>query len=97
MDKKVQTIFAVLRTGPKNQVDLLGLIDDSVLKDLINQKVIGEMRIDNVLYYLLLYDITVNEFPPEYLLRTIAEEIKDEKMPPEVALQYLDILYEYAQ
>ena len=96
LDKKVQTIFAILRTGPKNKVDLYGLVDDNVLKELVDQKVIGEIRIEDVPYYVLLYDIIVNEFPPEYLLRTIAENVKDEKIPPDIAVQYLDILYENA-
>ena len=91
---KYLKIFNLLHNGPQTSEQLSEIADKEELQDLIDKGFIMKLKTKAETYYILLNDIRIKKFTPQYLINPIAKRLVNKEITREMALKHLEFLYE---
>ncbi len=93
-DMDNRKIFRELRLEPVNEKKLLEECDETTLKKLVKDEMIGVFPLNGVTYYALLCDLKIEIFQPQYMLHVIADQVSLKDITKEMAMIHLNMLYD---
>ncbi len=93
-DLNSDRVIRQLKKGPITRNEIFDLAPLNVIDQLLKNNIIMKINVKIDEYYILLGEIVVKYFTPEYLLKTIENKYKQKEISYEMASKHLDLLYE---